>query len=73
VSRCVPVSHGSAPDIGGRAPVLAGVSKASHGSRMENPRFYTEAFKKQDNLLWILLTETRQKGTSESGVIWVMK
>jgi len=44
VSRCVPKSHGFAPDIGGRAPVLAGVYTASHGSGTAKPRFYTVAY-----------------------------
>jgi len=29
--RCFQISHGSDPDIGGRASVLVGVSTASHG------------------------------------------
>ena len=33
------VSHDSAADIGGKAPVLAGVSTASHGIRTEKPWF----------------------------------
>jgi len=45
VSRCVPISHGSAPGIGDRAPLFAGVSTASHGSRTAEPRCYTVACK----------------------------
>ena len=43
--RCVPISHGSASDIDGRAQVLAGVSTASHGSWTAKPRCFTVAYK----------------------------
>jgi len=45
VSRCVPISHGSAPGIGDRAPLFAGVSTASHGSRTAMPWCYMVACK----------------------------
>ena len=44
MSRCVPISHGSAPD---RAPVLAGVSTASDESRTAQLRCYKVAYKNE--------------------------
>jgi len=37
---CVAVYHGLAPDIGGKALVLAGDSTMSHVCRTEKPRCY---------------------------------